>query len=105
MAVKKKSLSNLPEKHKRTKDEVRHPYLKGKSRKRPRDGRKTEVVEICDGEAKVFRTLPSGDVWQFEMNIKHERYEVGGRSHEIVEYIGNRTFLNEINTNESQKNI
>ena len=80
MAVKKKSLSNLPEKHKRTKDEVRHPYLKGKSRKRPRDGRKTEVVEICDGEAKVFRTLPSGDVWQFEMNIKHERYEVGGRT-------------------------
>ena len=39
-----------------------------------------EIVEICDGEAKVFRTLPSGDVWQFEMNIKHERYEVGGRT-------------------------
>ena len=80
MAVKRKSLSNLPARSKRTKEEVRHPYLKGKSRKRPRDGRKTEIVEICDGEAKVFRTLPSGDVWQFEMNIKHERYEVGGRT-------------------------
>lgn len=34
-----------------------------------------------------------------------DRYEVGGRSHEIVEYIGNKAFLNEINTNESQKNF
>ena len=34
-----------------------------------------------------------------------DRYEVGGRSQEIVEYIGNRAFLNEINTNESQKNF
>jgi len=48
------------------------------------------LVSLIDGN--FFD--PSGD-----------RYEVGGRSHEIVEYIGNRTFLNEINTNESQKNI
>jgi len=71
MAVKRKTFTNLPDKHRKPK---RPPRV------RSRESTRTEITPICDGEAKVFRAKPSGDVWQFEMNIKNEKYEVGGRT-------------------------
>ena len=72
MAVKKKSLTNLSAKH-------RKPKRPSKPRSK-KDRIRTEITPICDGEAALYRTPPSGDVWQFQMNIKHEKYQVGGRT-------------------------
>jgi integrase len=66
MAIKKKLLTNLPAKHRKAKK---------KPRIRPRDNQRGEKHLICDGEATVFRTKPSGDVWQFQMKVSHERYD------------------------------
>ena len=66
MVTKKDTLTNLSPKHRKPKKP---------NRIRPRDNRRGEVHLICDGEAKVFRTKPSGDVWQFEMKISDERYD------------------------------
>jgi len=71
MAVKKKTLTNLPPKHQKPKKP---------NRIRPRNNRRTEIHLICDGDVKLFRTLPSGDVWQFEMNIKGERYDTSKKT-------------------------
>jgi integrase len=71
MAVKKKTLTNLPPKHQKPKKP---------NRIRPRNNRRTEVHLICDEEVKIFRTVPSGDVWQFEMKIKGERYDTSKKT-------------------------
>ena len=71
MVTKKDTLTNLPPKHRKPKKP---------NRIRPRDNRRGEVHLICDGEAKVFRTKPSGDVWQFEMKIKGERYDTSKKT-------------------------
>ena len=68
MVVKKKTLTNLPPKHKKP------------NRVGPRIPKRTEVQFICDGDVKLYRTMPSGDVWQFEMNIKGERYDASKKT-------------------------
>ena len=58
MAVKKKSLSNLPAKHKRTKDEVRHPYLKGNLENVLETVEKLKSLKSATGRLKSLGLYP-----------------------------------------------
>ena len=85
MAVKKKTLTNLPPKHQKP---------KRPNRIRPRNNRRTEVHLICDEEVKIFRTVPSGDVYQFEMKIKGERYDTSKKTKYLRRSLKTKKLLN-----------
>jgi integrase len=59
-------LTNLPTVHKKKYGK------KGKKRIRLRDNSRSEQTPICDGECQIFKSKPSGEVWQFEMKLATE---------------------------------
>ena len=51
---------------------VRKPKGKKRVRKKPRSYKKLETVDVYDGDVQLFRTEPSGKMWQFQMWISDE---------------------------------
>jgi len=70
------TLTNLPPKPQKPKKP---------NRIRPENNGRTEVHRICDDEVKIFRTVPSGDMYQFEMKIKGERYDTSKKQNTFVD--------------------
>lgn len=51
---------------------VRKPKGKKRVRKKPRSYKKLETLDMYEGDVQLFRTEPSGNVWQFQMWIAEE---------------------------------
>ena len=48
------------------------PSKKKRVRKKARSYKKLETVDVYDGDVQLYRTEPSGKMWQFQMWIAEE---------------------------------